>query len=83
MVNDVERQLQRNRDAYFAGPHTAAAKKQALDYFDQQWVWMQSTDGCGSALLGAAGRTCIADRSRSGSWPWEQYYRDPIANDHF
>ena len=31
--------------------HTQRRPEQALDYFDQQWVWLQSTDGCGSALL--------------------------------
>src|SRR5258708_1667203 len=80
LVNQTERFLQQNRDQYLAGPHDAAARDLALRAYDGQMAQLFSSDGCGSAVLGAAGRACIADRSRGGRWPWETYYRDPIAN---
>lgn len=82
-VDDLERKLAVNRDTYLSGPRTPAAQKSALDYFDQQWKWLQSSDGCGSRLLGQAGVVCITDRQRTGRWPWETYYRDPIVTGHF
>jgi hypothetical protein len=77
-VDDVEPLLQMNRDNYLAGPHTAANQAAALQYFDQTWRWLKSSQACGSRLLGTAGQTCIADRSRTGRWPWEVWYRDTI-----
>ena len=76
----AETRLRANRDTYLAGPHTVARANLALQYFDQQWAWLHSPDACGSKLLRQAGTACIADRSRSGPWPWETYYRDPIVN---
>jgi hypothetical protein len=80
IVDDMEPRLRANRDAFLAGPHTLARAEVALAYFDQQWTWLQSADACGSKLLRQAGARCLADRSRSGQWPWEVYYRDPIVN---
>ena|SRR5579872_204945 len=82
-VDDLERQLGANRDTYLAGPATLDRQKAALLFFDQQWAWLQSSDACGSKLLGRAGQACIADRTRSGKYSWEQYYRDPIVTGHF
>lgn len=82
-VDDLERQLAANRDAYLSSTRTPASRQAALLYFDQQWAWLQSSDACGSKLLGRAGQSCIADRSRSGPYPWERFYRDPIANGHY
>jgi hypothetical protein len=79
-ADGLEPLLAANRDAYLAGPRTPQSQQAALQYFDQQWVWLQSSQACGSKLLGSAGVACIADRSRTGKWPWEEYYRDPIAN---
>jgi hypothetical protein len=81
-VEYLEPLLAANRDAYLAGPHTPDRQAAALAYFDQQWRWLKSSQGCGSKLLGAAGVACLADRSRTGKWPWEYYYRDPIAAGH-
>jgi hypothetical protein len=81
-VNTLEPLLAANRDNYLAGPHTPARQQAALQYFDQNWVWLRSSQACGSRTLGSAGTACIADRSRTGTWPWEAYYRDPIANGH-
>ena len=79
-VDDLESMLRANRDAYLSGAHPAARRDAALKYFDQQWAWLKSSEGCGSRLLGPAGQRCIAERSRDGQWPWENYYRDPIAD---
>ena len=82
-VDDVEPLLQLNRDNYLTGPHTSDRQQAALQYFDQQFAWLRSSQACGSKLLGTAGVACIADRSRNGKWPWEQYYRDPIVTGQF
>ena len=82
-VDDVERQLAANRDTYMAGTRTPALQKAALQYFDDRWVWLQSSDACGSKLLGRAGQACIADRMPSGRYPWERFYRDPIVQGHY
>jgi hypothetical protein len=77
-VDDVEPLLRANRDAYLGGPHTVSRRNAALAYFDQQWSWLRSSQACGSNLLKTAGKLCLSDRSRTGQWPWEVYYRDPI-----
>jgi hypothetical protein len=79
-VNSIEPLLVANRDIYLGGPHTVARQQAALQYFDQQWAWLKSSQACGSRLLGNAGASCLADRSRGGKWPWEVYYRDSIAD---
>ena len=81
-VDNLEPLLAANRDIYLAGPHTTNRQQTALQYFDQQWVWLRSSQACGSRMLGSTGTACIADRSRGGTWPWEVYYRDPIVNGH-
>ncbi|MBZ5581495.1 MAG: hypothetical protein LAQ30_04680 [Acidobacteriia bacterium] len=82
-VDGLEPLLTTNRDVYLSGPRTPEKQRAALEYFDQQWAWLRSPQGCGSRLLGSAGAACLADRSRDGRWPWEVYYRDPIVNGHF
>ena len=82
-VDNLEPLLAANRDVYLSGPHTLQRQQAALQYFDQQWVWLKSSAACGSRLLGQAGQRCSSDRSRSGPWPWEAYYRDPIVIGHF
>jgi hypothetical protein len=79
IANDTEAQLRTNRDTYIFGPHTVERQQAALAYFDSTWQQFHSSNGCGSTLLGSAGHACIADRMRTGQWPWESYYRDPIA----
>jgi len=78
-VNELEPQLQSNRDVYLLGPHTSDRQKTALEYFDRHWAWLKSSAACGADVLGAPGKRCLADRARDGKWPWETYYRDPIA----
>ena len=79
-VDNLEIRLRANRDAYLSGPHTVSRRDAALKYFDQQWTWLKSSEGCGSRLLGSAGQRCLAERSRDGQWSWEGYYRDPISD---
>jgi hypothetical protein len=79
-VDDLEPLLRYNRDAYLGGQHTVQRRDAAILYFDQQWAWLKSSQACGNRLLGSSGQRCISDRSRNGSWSWETYYRDPIAN---
>jgi hypothetical protein len=79
-VDQLEPQLQANRDGYLSGPHTSDRYAAAIRYFNQQWVWLKSPAACGTRLLGSAGQNCVADRSRSGQWPWEAYYLDPIVS---
>jgi hypothetical protein len=83
LVDDMAPLLGQNRDVYLTGPHTPDRQAAALLYFDQSWAWLKSPAGCGARGLGEAGKACIADRSRSGPWPWEKYYRDPIVTGHF
>ncbi len=77
-VDSIEPLLKLNRDNFLSGPATTDRQAAALAYFDQQWALLQSGAGCGDKILKSAGARCIADRSRSGPWPWEKYYRDPI-----
>jgi hypothetical protein len=77
-ANEIEPRLRLNRDSYLAGPQTPTKQLAALHYFDVQWAAFQSSDQCGADALGDAGRRCLSDRSRDGTWPWELYYRDPI-----
>src|SRR5437660_9730415 len=79
-VDQLEPLLRANRDSYLTGPRTADRYAAAIQYFNQQWAWLNSPAACSSRLLGSAGQRCIAERSRSGPWPWEAYYLDPIVN---
>ena len=81
IVNDLEPQLKANVAAYMNGPRTVSSQAAALKNFDAAWTFLQSSQGCGNPDLGNPGQACLADRSRGGRWPWEVYYRDPIAND--
>jgi len=68
------------RDTDLAGPHTAARQKAALQHLDQTWYWMNSSQACGNHILGNAGKACMADRSPTGRWPWQVWYRDTIVS---
>jgi len=81
IVDDLEQQLENNVSAYLQGPRTRASQIVHLQLFDDAWFWLHSAEACGSAELGNPGKACLADRAREGRWPWEVYYRDPIALD--
>jgi hypothetical protein len=82
IVNGLAQQLQNLLNAYMAEPNpTCADQRAALDAYDNAWMWLQSPQGCGAPNFGAAGNACISDRAPGGKYPWQSYYRDPIAND--
>lgn len=81
IVNDVERKMQENLQAWQSSNKYASEQKIALDTYDALWDYLTSPDGCGNAALGQAGQLCISERSPEGKWPYKTYYRDPIAND--
>ena len=78
-VNTVEPLLAANRDNYLSLENPTRPQQQAaLFYFDQQWVWLQSPQACGSRALGAAGVACLADRSKKADRPPSIKSRDSI-----
>ena len=82
IVNGLAQQLQNLLNAYMAEQNvTCADQRAALDAYDNAWAWLQSPQGCGAPAYGSAGNRCISDRAPGGAYPWQSYYRDPIAND--
>jgi hypothetical protein len=82
IVNGLEQQLKNLDAAYFSTPNrTCADQRAALDAYDQAWLWLQSPAACGNPQFGHQGNACIEDRAPGGRWPWQSYYRDPIADD--
>lgn len=82
IVNGLEQQLKNLDAAYFAErAPTCADQRAALNAYDEAWLWLQSPAACGNPNFGAPGNACIQDRSIGGRWPWQVYYRDPIAQD--
>jgi hypothetical protein len=82
IVNGLATQLANLDAAYLAeNPPSCADQRAALDAYDQAWAWLQSPAACGNPSYGSAGNRCISDRAPNGIYPWQTYYRDPIAND--
>ena len=82
IVNGLGAQLENLDQAYLAEPNpTCADQRAALNAYDQAWQWLQSSAACGNPAYGAAGNRCISDRAPTGPYPWQTYYRNPIAND--
>lgn len=82
IVNGLAQQLQNLLNAYMSNPKPSCAdQRAALDAYDQAWLWLQSPQACGNLQYGSAGNRCISDRAPGGKYPWQTYYRDPIAND--
>lgn len=82
IVNGLGQQLSNLDAAYFSEPSpTCADQRAALDAYDSAWAWLQSGAACGNPTYGSAGNRCITDRAPGGKFPWQTYYRDPIAND--
>ncbi len=82
IVNGLAAQLQNLLNAYMSETNVScASQRAALDAYDQAWAWLQSPQACGNPSYGSAGNACISDRSPGGKYPWQTYYRDPIAND--
>lgn len=82
IVNGLAQQLQNLDNAYLGEPSPSCAdQRAALDAYDAAWLWLQSPAACGAPSYGSAGNRCISDRAPGGPYPWQTYYRDPIAND--
>lgn len=81
IVNGLAVQLQNLVTAYLAEPASCANQRAALDLYDNAWAWLQGPTACGAPSYGSAGNRCISDRAPGGKYPWQTYYRDPIAND--
>ncbi len=82
IVNNLAQQLSNLVAAYQAEPNvTCADQRHALDAYDSAWTWLQSPAACGGHNYGSAGNRCISDRAPGGKFPWQTYYRDPIAHD--
>lgn len=82
IVNGLEQQLKNLNAAYFAEPNPSCGdQRAALDAYDSAWQWLQSAAACGAPNYGRAGNACISDRAPGGKYPWQTYYRDPIAHD--
>lgn len=81
IVNGLASQLSNLDAAYLSAPASCASQRAALDAFDQAWQWLQSPAACGNPSYGKAGNSCITDRAPGGKYPWQTYYRNPIAND--
>ena len=83
IVNGLAAQLQNLLNAYMSEPQVScASQRAALDAYDQAIAWLQSPSACGNPNFGSAGNRCISDRIGAGAeYPWQSYYRDPIAND--
>lgn len=80
IVDAVEPELARNRDAYLATPNrNRAMQAQALANFEAGWAYV--VEHCDTPVMGEPGQRCVSDRTRGGRWDWWSYYYDPIAND--
>ena len=79
VVDEVEPDMERNREIYMQGPRTRSAQEQALANFDAMWAHV--AQACSNPQLGSAGQRCISERQPGGKWDWFAYYRDPIATD--
>jgi len=82
IVNGLAQQLSNLDSAYLSEQAPSCAdQRAALDAYDQAWLWLQSPQACGNPSYGSAGNACITDRAPGGKYPWQTYYRDPIADD--
>lgn len=82
IVNGLEPLLNANKNAYLAGPGTCSDQAAALAAYDTAIAWLRSPKACGNGAYGSAGNRCISDRIGSGArFPWDDWYRGPIAND--
>jgi hypothetical protein len=79
IVEEVEKYMQMNVDAWNSSPKTKTNQQAALGNFNQ--LWEQMVKALSQGDLGSASERGISDRSRGGQWDWYSYYYDPIAND--
>lgn len=78
-VNQGEAYMKQNLAAWQASSKSLANQAQALQNYDQ--AWQAIVKFCGQPSEGSPGERCISERSPSGIYPYQTWYRDPIAND--
>lgn len=76
VYNDAADGLEENLARYLEEPASFQAQKERLAYFDNIWKYLHEI-----SLKTAQGIISWNERQRNGKWPWEKYFRDPIAND--
>jgi hypothetical protein len=78
-VNQGEAYMKQNLAAWNASSKSLANQQQALQNYDAAWSAILKF--CGQASEGSPGERCISERSPGGIYPYQTWYRDPIAND--
>lgn len=76
VYNDAAEGLEENLARYLSEPTSLIAQKERLTYFDKIWKELKE-----QSLKTAQGMISWNERQRNGKYPWEVYFRDPIAND--
>jgi len=79
IVDEAEKFMQQNLDAWNQSQKTRSEQAQAVANFNA--IWAQVVQACNQQQYGDPGQRCIHDRERGGQWPWPVYYLDPIQND--
>lgn len=78
-VNQGEAYMKANLTAWQASSKSLANQVQALQNYDNAWAAIVKF--CGQPSEGSPGQRCISERSPGGIYPYQTWYRDPIAND--
>lgn len=76
VYDNAQEGLEENLSRYLTEPATLTAQKERLTYFDKIWAELKA-----ESMKTAQGIISWNERQRNGIWPWEVYFRDPIAND--
>lgn len=80
IVDYAEAAMIRVRDDYLGEPNrTRTMQQTALADYDRWWAWM--VESLSDPGLGRYGSTAVSERSPGGRWPYQVWYRDPIAQD--
>lgn len=81
-ANEASNQMEQNLQSWQALPKTEKCSSiQAYYLQNYDNLWQALVSYCSNPQLGSAGQRCISDREPGGRWPYQTYYRDPIAND--
>jgi hypothetical protein len=78
-VNQGEAFMKQNLAAWQASSKSLANQTQALQNYDA--AWQAIVKFCGNPAEGSPGERCISERSPTGIYPYQTWYRDPIAKD--
>lgn len=81
-ANTISAEMQQNLTSWQnlpASQKCTSVQAYYLNNYDE--LWQALVNFCSNSQLGSAGQNCISDRSPSGKYPWQAYYRDPISSD--